>query len=72
MASLDWKEAVGGARVFHIDFFGSDHRVLHVVLDFSSVTECTRGVHRFLFEPLWRSNEEFRDVVLQAWHGGSV
>ncbi|GMN47589.1 hypothetical protein TIFTF001_016761 [Ficus carica] len=47
------------ARVFHLDFFGSDYKALHVVLDFPSTNQYVVGYgnRRFTFEPLWRTND---------------
>lgn len=72
LTSIDWMESFGGARVFHGDFLGSDHRVLHVVLDFASVLDDSLGTRRFILEPLWRSNDAYRDVVMQSWSRGRI
>ncbi|GMN59683.1 hypothetical protein TIFTF001_028780 [Ficus carica] len=72
LKSIDWMESFGGARVFHRDFFGSDHRVLHVVLDFASVLDDSLGTRQFILEPLWRSNDTYRDVVMQSWCRGRI
>ncbi|GMN33675.1 hypothetical protein TIFTF001_004278 [Ficus carica] len=50
------------------DFFRSDHRALHVVLD-EGVDNMKdyHGDKQFRFEPLWRSKEEYKYVVLGMW-----
>lgn len=67
--SHSWKAMSNGARVFHRDFFGSDHRAIHVILNFfpQSVSGRDRRERRFIFDPVWRTKEEYREVDSRAW-----
>ncbi|GMN57788.1 hypothetical protein TIFTF001_026881 [Ficus carica] len=68
LVNEEWRILYAFGRVYHRDFFRSDHRALHVVLDEGA--DNMRDYHgnkQFHFEPLWRSKEEYKDVVLGMW-----
>lgn len=53
LADWEWKEIYKDCRVFHRDFFGSDHRAIQLVLDFNlnACGQLWRSDRRFVFEP---------------------
>ena len=57
------------SRVFHKDFFGSDHIAIEVVLDFGNYNMDIgdNSVRRFTFEPIWLSKSKYKGVVLNSW-----
>lgn len=69
LASDKWKDLFPIVDVAHLDFFGSDHRVIVASLDGSS--QCANmgkmKKRRFLFEPLWMTNFEFKEVMWRSW-----
>ena len=73
-ADSEWKEMYKDCRVFHRDFFGSDHRAIHLVLDFNpqAIRDSWRSDRRFVFEPLWRSKDKFKEVLREVWVRSSI
>ena len=73
-ADSEWKEMHKDCRVFHRDFFGSDHRAIHLVLDCSPRVSrgAWRSNRRFVFEPLWKTKDEFKEVLKEAWGQSSI
>ncbi|GMN64893.1 hypothetical protein TIFTF001_033958 [Ficus carica] len=69
LANLEWKTMFDNSRVFHKDFFGSDHIAIQVVLHFGNynMDRGDNSVRRFTFEPIWLSKPEYKEVVLNSW-----
>lgn len=60
----EWLDLFPHARVFHGDFWDSDHRILHLVLDITRLANHASGRTKcFLFEPWWLLDEGCRKVI---------
>lgn len=63
--TTDWIDMFTDAVVWNLDFFGSDHRLLHLVINDQEIADLHGNARhmRFQFEPLWRSSPEFKEMV---------
>lgn len=68
VANEGWCAHFVNRRVFHHDFWGSDHRVLRLVLD-NHQLELSNGTRQksFTFEPFWVGDRECKEVIMAAW-----
>ncbi|PON92153.1 Endonuclease/exonuclease/phosphatase [Trema orientale] len=68
VANEGWCAHFVNRRVFHHDFWGSDHRVLRLVLD-NHQLELSNGTRQksFTFEPFWVGDRECKEVIMVAW-----
>lgn len=69
LVTKDWRAKYPGARLFHQNFFGSDHRALHIVMDYPNRDDgdISASLRRFLFDPLCRTKDKYKDIVLNSW-----
>lgn len=56
--------------IHHIDNTVSDHTALLLECDLPSATIRHGGARRFLFETMWMKEENFEEVVKEAWSSG--
>ena len=68
VADLDWVGLVPNFEIKHLEFWGSDHRVLEILLDSRTVTRATIR-KPFQFEPWWLRDEECHGVISNTWQG---
>ncbi|KAK1554997.1 hypothetical protein Q3G72_020206 [Acer saccharum] len=66
LANQQWIDSFLQVTVKHLGFFVSDHRP--ILLEFDSDSRIQKGAERgFLFEPFWMKEEDFSEVVKDAW-----
>lgn len=59
LANFSWKSMFHDAQVTHLDYFGSEHRMLKLDLSPVASEESIQNScsHAFRFEPFWRTND---------------
>uniref|UniRef100_A0A803QLL0 CCHC-type domain-containing protein n=1 Tax=Cannabis sativa TaxID=3483 RepID=A0A803QLL0_CANSA len=63
-----WKDNLLNPILTHLDYFGSDHRVLSVDISFSQQhNPVIRKKSRFRFEKIWLKDEECADIISNCW-----
>lgn len=69
VVSRSWQSLFGKATNFHMDFWGSDHRVLHLVLDPIDHNNRGRSGRKIVFKckPWWMKDEECVEVISATW-----
>uniref|UniRef100_A0A803Q8H5 Reverse transcriptase domain-containing protein n=1 Tax=Cannabis sativa TaxID=3483 RepID=A0A803Q8H5_CANSA len=65
IVNSSWLTHFPRAVLYHLGFYGSDHRVLKIVLDDASLH--TPRNKRFLFENFWLTEPSFFDTVKDSW-----
>lgn len=67
VCNIEWK-FLYPTTVVNLDFLGSDHRPINVVLKPLLNGHMKRYLKRFTFEQKWQLEEEFTEQV-QSWWG---
>lgn len=70
IANFSWKSLFQDSQVTHLNYFGSDHRILKLDLSPLATAESVQKScnHAFCFEPFWRTNENFKDILAEIWN----
>ncbi|PON68057.1 hypothetical protein PanWU01x14_098610 [Parasponia andersonii] len=68
VSSTDWKDLFLESWVEHLDFWGSDHRVVRLSLNRpASLRRGGTHAQGFRFEPWWTREEECGSVTVESW-----
>uniref|UniRef100_A0A803Q7V2 Reverse transcriptase zinc-binding domain-containing protein n=1 Tax=Cannabis sativa TaxID=3483 RepID=A0A803Q7V2_CANSA len=62
-----WCDLFPNAVLHHLSFYGSDHRVLKLILNDNGPNSSLRSKRHFHFENVWLENPEFFFVVKTTW-----
>uniref|UniRef100_A0A803P9C5 Reverse transcriptase n=1 Tax=Cannabis sativa TaxID=3483 RepID=A0A803P9C5_CANSA len=63
-----WKDSLVHPILTHLDYYGSDHRVLSAEINFSQQqVPAVRRKSRFRFEKIWLKDEECCDIISRRW-----
>lgn len=68
VASTAWFDIFPKMVVLHLDCYGSDHQMLKLELFKKMVVQFNESYYNFKFEPFWRFNPEFKDVIANYWN----
>lgn len=70
LANFSWKSMFQEAQVTHLDYFGSDHRIIKEELNpvSSALSFQNSCSYAFRFEPFWRTNENFKEALAGFWN----
>ncbi|KAM6571204.1 hypothetical protein CsatA_015284 [Cannabis sativa] len=69
LVNEDWNVNFPEARLTHLDFFGSDHRVLSLEFGLSPVpsSNSCKKRKRFRYEALWKDDSECQHIIANSW-----
>ncbi|KAF4347508.1 hypothetical protein G4B88_020631 [Cannabis sativa] len=69
LVNEDWNANFPEARLTHLDFFGSDHRVLSLEFGLSPVpsSNSCKKRKRFRYEALWKDDPECQHIIANSW-----
>ncbi|XP_030479053.1 uncharacterized protein LOC115696284 [Cannabis sativa] len=65
LSNANWDVHFPTPRLYHGDFFGSDHQPLIITLHHS--VDQSHHVPRFIFDRLWMSEPDFETCLRDAW-----
>lgn len=72
LCNSDWHLMFPSAEVSHLDFFGSDHRLITVSMKIGCDVSFRKGPKRILFEHKWMMEEDFNRVMDQWKDNGNI
>uniref|UniRef100_A0A803PVI9 Reverse transcriptase domain-containing protein n=1 Tax=Cannabis sativa TaxID=3483 RepID=A0A803PVI9_CANSA len=62
-----WADIFLTPTIDHLDFFGSDHRVIQAVISTPVAAPVPKFKSRFRFEKLWLQEEQCLEIISQQW-----
>lgn len=71
VTSISWSDLFPETAVLHLDYYGYDHRLLKLEMEKKLDVQLNGRHYKFKFEPFWRFNPEFKDVMADFWKAGN-
>lgn len=69
LCTLSWNSMFPEAFATHLDYFGSDHRMITIDLHPPTIDGSFSNFRSqsFLFEPYWRAHGNFKQILTEFW-----
>ncbi|XP_030479393.1 uncharacterized protein LOC115696641 [Cannabis sativa] len=70
-----WNDRLNLPQVSHLDYYGSYHRAILIVINFQEINNEVRYRSRFIFAKMWLKENECSNIIIACWqhsHGNPI